>query len=176
MGGDNGLLDVEHLRRGVDEANIPALLMVLVQLTGDLGWLGERYAPTRTRGLSDHTSGGLPPEVQTEIRHAAFDAIVAWRGGRPLAIPMPDSELLVRMMSVCMGQAVPDEYGEMLTSELAIAEVPLLGPASRERERQLQRPAGEGPHVLVIGAGASGIIAAVYLQRAGIPFTIIEKN
>ena len=64
----------------------------------------------------------------------------------------------------------------MLTSELAIAEVPLLGPASRERERRLQRPAGEGPHVLVIGAGASGIIAAVYLQRAGIPFTIIEKN
>src|SRR3989440_10219498 len=103
MGGDNGVpevehLDVEYLRRGVDEANIPALLMVLVQMTGDLRWLEDPYAPTRTRGLSDHTSGGLPPDVQAEIRDAAFDAIAAWRGGQPLAIAMPDQELLVRMM------------------------------------------------------------------------------
>ena len=30
--------------------------------------------------------------------------------------------------------------------------------------------------VLIIGAGVSGLCAAVYLQRAGIPFTIVEKS
>jgi 4-hydroxyacetophenone monooxygenase len=176
MGGSEATLDLEYLRRGVDEANIPALLMVLVQMTGDLRWIRDPYTPTRTRGLSDHATGGLSPEVQADVRDAALDAIVAWRQGRPLAIPVPADDLLVEMMTVCMGQAVPEEYGPMLASELSIAEVPLLGPSSREHEEGQSHPQRERPHVLVIGAGASGIIAAVMLRRAGIPFTILERN
>ena len=41
-------------------ANVPTLLMVLVQLTGDRRWLAETYRPLRSRGLSDNDSGGLP--------------------------------------------------------------------------------------------------------------------
>jgi 4-hydroxyacetophenone monooxygenase len=31
-------------------------------------------------------------------------------------------------------------------------------------------------HVLIVGAGMSGILAAIHLRKAGIPFTIVEKN
>ena len=73
----------------VARANIPTLLMVLVQLTGELRWLEVPYRPQRPRGMSDNDSGGLPEPIQAEIRTAALDAILAWRAGRPVAIPTP---------------------------------------------------------------------------------------
>ena len=168
--------DAELIRRGVEKANVPTLLMVLVQATGDLHWLEDPYRPTRTRGLSDHDTGGLPEEIQAEIRAAALDAILAWHGGRPMAIPSPSPDLLVRMMTVCMGEPVPDEYGPMLVSELGFADIPLVGSPASPLKTDIQPPTGAWPQVLIIGSGAAGIIAAIYLRRAGIPFTIIEKN
>lgn len=38
-------LDRGLLRQGVDQANIPALLSCLVQLTGNQAWLEEPFAP-----------------------------------------------------------------------------------------------------------------------------------
>ena len=55
-------------RAAVAIANIPTLLMVLVQLTGDTRWLEPPYAPERGRGLDDNDDGGLPDDVQAEIR------------------------------------------------------------------------------------------------------------
>ncbi len=69
------------LRRAVASANIPVLIPVLVQLTGDRRWLADPYRPTRGRGLSDHDDGGLAPGVQAEIRAAAVTAITAYLGG-----------------------------------------------------------------------------------------------
>ena len=77
-------------------ANIPSLLMVLVQLTGETKWLEEPYRPTRQQGMGDNDTGGLPDAVQQEIRDAALEAILAWRDGRPVAIPTPSPAMLVR--------------------------------------------------------------------------------
>ncbi|EUA22561.1 cyclohexanone monooxygenase domain protein [Mycobacterium xenopi 4042] len=37
--------------------NMPTLIMVLYQLTGDDRWLQPPYAPTRNRGLGPHDAG-----------------------------------------------------------------------------------------------------------------------
>ena len=161
----NNPSDNEQLAAAVAVANIPTLLMVLVQMTGDLGWLESPYRPSRGSGLGDNDDGGLPEPVQKEIRDAALAAILAWRGGKPLAIAEPDAELLVHMLSVSMGEPVPAEYGEFTASQLGER------PVSNER---IAVP--EGFHVVIIGAGVSGICAAVNLQAAGVPFTIVEKN
>ncbi|PNB54103.1 monooxygenase, partial [Pseudomonas sp. GW531-E2] len=71
-------LDRGLLRQGVDQANIPALLLCLVQLTGDQAWLEAPFAPRRGRGLDDNDTGGLSDEVQRTIRDAAYDAILGW--------------------------------------------------------------------------------------------------
>jgi len=155
----------EQIRAAVNVANIPTLLMVLVQMTGDLHWLESPYCPSRGSGLGDNDSGGLPEDVQAEIRAAASDAIIAWRSGEPVAIPEPDPDLLVRMLSVSMGEPVPSEYGTFTASQLGEK------PVSDEHI-----PVPEGFHVIIVGAGVSGICAAVNLKAAGIPFTIIEKN
>ena len=85
----NGYGESQQFAEAVAIANIPTLLMVLVQLTGDLRWLEEPYRPQRARGMNDNDSGGLPDRIQVDIRKAALDALLAWRAGRPVAIPEP---------------------------------------------------------------------------------------
>lgn len=147
------------------DANIPTLLMVLVQMTGDTTWLQPPYRPSRGSGLGDNDTGGLPEEIQQEVRAAALDAILAWRSGRPLAIPDPEPELLVEMLSAAMGEPVPPEYGAFTSSQLGHR------PVSDEKI-----PVPDGFHVLIVGAGVSGICTAINLKAAGVPFTLLEKN
>ena len=73
----------ERLRRALAIANIPTLLLVLVQMTGATAWLEDPYQPSRARGMNDNDSGGLSPERQAAVRSAALAAILAWRDGRP---------------------------------------------------------------------------------------------
>jgi 4-hydroxyacetophenone monooxygenase len=153
------------LVEAVAVANIPTLLMTLVQLTGEMHWLEDPYRPIRQQGMSDNDTGGLPEPIQAEIREAALEAVQAWRAGRPVAIPEPEPELLVRMLSWAMGEPVPPEYGTFTAAQ--------LGHRPLHRDR-IEVP--EGFSVLVIGAGVSGIAAAANLQAAGVPFTVIEKN
>ena len=163
--GDVDEPDVDLWRDAVDIANIPTLLMVLVQLTGDERWLEDPYRPTRTRGLDDNDSGGLPDDIQGEIRDAAFAAIERWRRGASPAITEPSDDLLVRMLSVSLGTVVPTEYISMIRHGLHLDDSP---------PTPLSVP--NGFSVLVIGAGVSGLCAAVNLQSAGIPYTIVERN
>src|SRR6185437_13122067 len=99
-------------------ANVPTLLMVLVQLTGELRWLEHPYRPSRARGVNDNDTGGLPERVQAEIRAAALEAILAWRAGRPVAIPEPSPELRRKMLSCAMAEEVPSEYDCIIEAEL----------------------------------------------------------
>ena len=67
-----------EIRTAVDAGNIPTLLAVLVEMTGDRRWLADRYRPTRSRGMDDNSTGGLPEDVQAEIRGAVVDALEDW--------------------------------------------------------------------------------------------------
>ena len=105
--------------------NTPVLVMVLHHLTGDDRWLAEPYAPTRTRGLSDHDTGGLPEPVQAEIREAAEHAVRDWSRGTPPALPQPPPEHLQRLLSVCVAEDVPPEYARLMRVEMGFEpEVP----------------------------------------------------
>ena len=86
--------DRDLLRKGIAKANIPALLLVLYQMTGEERWLNEPYTPKRSPGLDDNDSGQLPENIQNEIRDAASTAIDAWLEGRELAVPRPDNRRL----------------------------------------------------------------------------------
>lgn len=161
------------LKSAVSEANIPTLLMVIVQMTGDLRWLEDPFRPSKNRGLGDNDTGGLDAHVQTQIRDAAFNAILAWHNGKPLALPAPSRRLLVDMLSVAMGETVPFDYADLIMHELGLDEHQV------ERPAQVAATAAappEGFRAVIIGAGASGLCAAVNLQKAGIPYTIVERN
>ena len=65
----------------LEYANIPALIPVLVMLTGDERWLRGALRPGAPEGPGRQPDGGLPPEIQAEIRAAAAEAISPARCG-----------------------------------------------------------------------------------------------
>lgn len=159
-------LDLEQLRAALEHANLPALLMVLFQLTGDERWLEDPYRPARRFGMDPNDSGGFPEEIQAEIRAEALGAISEWARGVPAAIPEPRGELLVRMMSTVVSEDVPSEYEPMFATQMGFA-------PPRPVERVDVPP---GYFVVVIGAGLGGLMAAIRLKEAGIPHVVLERS
>ncbi|MES2492416.1 MAG: NAD(P)/FAD-dependent oxidoreductase [Pseudomonadota bacterium] len=156
--------DTEWLEAAVSVANVPTLACILVQMTGDRRWIEGDYVPSRTRGLEDNDDGGLPESTQQEIKAAALKALTAWFHGRPLAIPNPSDELLLEMMSVTLGEQIPAEYAPIIRHELGLAAQPV--------------PTAPPPgfSALIIGAGISGLCAAVQFEAAKIPYVIVERR
>jgi 4-hydroxyacetophenone monooxygenase len=157
-------LDRTRLTAALEHANLPSLVAVLHQLTGDRRWLADPYRPTRSRGMDDNDLGGFSPEVRAELRAAAADAVTAWADGRLPAVPAPTGEALAEIMSVAVGEPVPPEYAAMTAEDMGFAPAPV-------------RPAPPNDlRVIVIGAGVSGILAAIKLAEAGIAHVVLEKN
>lgn len=153
------------LKDGIANANIPALLMVLYQMTGEPTWLQEPFAPGRSPGLDDNDSGQLPDEVQTQIRTAAEEAIEAWLAGKPLAIERPTNIRLAEMLSVAMTEHVPEEYGDIVAAGMGY-----------ELEPTADAAIAADKTAIVIGGGVSGICAGIELGKLGINYTLFEKN
>jgi 4-hydroxyacetophenone monooxygenase len=88
-----------------------------------------------------------------------------WRAGKPIVLPNPSEDLLINMMGVTMGEVIPPEYAPMIASELGL-------------DTQTPTPAAvpDGFRAMIVGAGISGICAAIKLHEAGVPYTILERN
>ena len=164
-------LSAAEIRAAVAKANVPTLLMVVFQVTGDERWLRAPYLPTRGRGLGDHDDGGLAPQIQASIREAAGEAIARLQSGEPPAIALPGPELVTRMLTHCMGEPISPAYGEMFAFELARR----IDPGAPEV--QLERPyLPAGFKTIVIGAGVAGIVAAQQLEDMGADYVVFDKQ
>ncbi|MBN9099466.1 MULTISPECIES: NAD(P)/FAD-dependent oxidoreductase [unclassified Pseudonocardia] len=157
--------DRATLAAALRHANMPSLVPVLYQLTGDRRWLAEPYRPTRSRGMEDNDPGGFGDAVRDEICEATADAVLAWSAGRAPAVPSPTGAELVELLELAVGEEVPAEYGEMAADDMGFAPAeptPTVPPTDFR--------------VIVIGAGVSGMLAAIRLAEAGIDHVVLEKN
>src|SRR5215218_3921691 len=160
-------VDSARLRAAVPHGNIPTLLAVVYQLTGDPVWLSERFRPTRSRGMDDNRTGGLPDDVQREIVDAVVHAVLAWSAGRPAAIDKPEGDQLATLMDFAMGETVPHEYAPLLSEVMGFTAAPPRRPEAGDVDAF---------SVVVIGAGIAGMLASARLTDAGIPHVVLEKN
>jgi 4-hydroxyacetophenone monooxygenase len=158
--------DRAALAAALEHANLPSLVPVLHQLTGDRRWLAEPYRPARSRGMEDNDGGGFPDAVRAEIRAAAVDAVLAWSAGRPAAVPAPTGAELLELLELAVGEDVPPEYAAMAAQDMGFAPAETVQPV----------PEGTDFRVVVIGAGVSGMLAAIRLREAGIEHVVLEKN
>ena len=152
------------LAGAMEHANLPSLVAVLYQLTGDRRYLADPYRPTRSRGMEDNDPGGFAPKVQAEIRAAAVGAVLEWAGGRPPAVPAPTGDALLELIELAVGEPVPPEYEAMAAEDMGFTapKAPTAPPSDFR--------------VVVIGAGVSGMLAAIRLAEAGIDHVVLEKN
>jgi 4-hydroxyacetophenone monooxygenase len=148
-------------------ADPATLLMVLVHLTRDRSWLDA--ARPHIHGPMSYQEA-MPEELRSRIRAALYDLLAA--PGRADA-PAPDDALLREMMSVAAGEPVPDDYVPMMREDLTQSS---LAARSLHWNRRPDAPVLQDYPVIIIGAGMSGLLAAIQLRQAGIPFTIFEKN
>jgi 4-hydroxyacetophenone monooxygenase len=162
--------DPARLRAALEEADAATLMLVLVTLSGDPSWL-ERARPYITGPTSYHET--MPAEMRAEIRTALVDVLLDFAANpRPLP-PIPGGQLLVDMLNTAAGTTVGEDYVAMMREDLQPAEIDPRGMVWRHKP---DKKVLDAFHVVVIGAGVSGMCAAIRLQQAGIPFTIIEKN
>jgi 4-hydroxyacetophenone monooxygenase len=170
LGGEQSAigLDPDRLESALRDANVPALLAVLAYTTNDDTWLVPPFLPTRTRGLSDHATGGLSPEVQDKVRSAVLNLVMNPGRHRRRTGDVGD-ERLAQIMSMCMGEEVPIDYVPMMREEMGLQ--PRFEPAQYNTV-----PERSAYSVVIVGAGASGLCMAMQLKQADIPFTIIEKD
>jgi 4-hydroxyacetophenone monooxygenase len=157
----------DEVRWALADADVPLLLMVLVHLTADERWLRAPYLPQRDSRLFADESGGLPPEIQQEVREAALECIVRHGELGSPTTPELSSATLARMMSVCVGEDVAPEYVPLFLQDMGLCGGVLP---------QALGTVTDDFCVTVVGAGISGVCAAIMLHQLGIPFIVLEKN
>lgn len=160
----------DELRAILAEAEIPPLLPALAYVTGDLSLLRPDLRPDPlTFSLPQ---GGLSEEQLAAARAVALEAIVRFReGGSQPAAPPSDDDVL-RIMEFAVGGAEMRPYLPLLEEELGYRREDRRAPTWNKHDVAPHSPF----HVVVIGAGMSGILTAHRLKQAGIDFTVIEKN
>ena len=161
----------EFIAEQLEGASIPTLMMSLIHITGDASLLEGDIRPKVV--MLGGFQGGLSEAEQARVRAQALEALKAYRDRGCTLPPQPSASLIQQMMNFMVGDRVGDEYVPMMLEELA-----LDGNDSRAPRWSREVPAAlrEKFHVLVIGAGMSGLLQGLRLKEAGIPFTIVEKN
>ncbi|MDZ7882887.1 MAG: NAD(P)/FAD-dependent oxidoreductase [Mycobacterium sp.] len=159
---DTSDADIAAALEGV---SIPTLLLSLVHITGDPRFIREY----KQAGLFlNEVQGFMSEEDKARARAEALPIIAAYRD-RGCPVPDPLSPELVReMLDWAACEPVGEDNLPLVLEELDLAGVDPRRPAALADTGDF--------HVIVIGAGESGVLAGVRLKQAGIGFTILEKN
>ena len=158
-------LDPGTLRGALAQCNVPTLLMVYTQLTHDATLL-EQFAPHIGSAFSGVPTS-IPPELERALRERLIQVLQDPATDLERQLPL---DLMQRMMSVYIAEPVAEEFIPLLLEQMGFKkQIPRQELAGRPT------PAADF-HVLVIGAGLTGIAAGIKLGEAGYSYHIVEKN
>ena len=153
-------VDDATVRAAVAVANVPTLLMVLVQLTGDLRWLEPPSHPRVPRAWPTTTPAGCPSRFRP--RSVTLPPMPSSRGATAARSPW-------RRRTRAVGPDARRLHGRGRAG--GVRRGVRRGARLRHRDREptapLEVPAGFS--VVIIGAGISGVAAAVKLRDARHP-------
>lgn len=159
------------MRARLEDANVVPLAMALVQFTGDLTIL-DQIGPY-VRGAWDHLES-VPDELANSVRDRMVQALDRYHAGEPPALAEPSAALVQRMMSTAVAEPVDSRYVPMLLEHMGLRLQDAAPVTSTDVDSgNLKKQAWSA---LIVGAGASGLCAAIAFGKAGIPYKIIEKN
>ncbi len=157
------------IRAAIAEASVPALLMSMVHMTGDMGLLEE--LPTPFMLIAMDLQGAMSEPDKEAVRERAFEVIRDYRDrGCPPPF-VPDAVQMRTMFDKMSAGTVAEEHVEYVAADLRFSDADQHGPVlASTPEQRADFP------VVVIGCGEAGLLAGIKLKAAGMPFTIIEKQ
>ncbi|AWB93235.1 flavin-containing monooxygenase [Aeromicrobium chenweiae] len=160
--------DETAMRESLDQANLNVLRIALYQLTGD-----EELARMRVDKVPMRGGAFFAYALGEEFHDAVKDKTVHYLQNMASDVPAPPDEAETRrLMELLTGDPLSDTEFRFGLEELAFEDF--------SREATWTRPDEahdvEGFEVVIVGAGASGIVAGIQLEKLGIPYRIIERQ
>ncbi|MGZ5934844.1 MAG: flavin-containing monooxygenase [Rhizomicrobium sp.] len=159
------------IKAAIDEAHLPSLIAALVHVTGDAGLVTGDIKPVYD--FFGDGQGGLTAEQIASTKARALDALKKYRDAGSKLPPQPTRATVRKMMNFVAGADIPERYVPFLEEELALDGVDPKAVHGLDEIPQSQK---KDFRVLVIGAGMSGLLAAIRLKQAGIAYTVVDKN
>ena len=143
---------------------------LLYQLTGDPEL---KDIEVKKASMGFFTASAPAKEEDTKLlQRKTADYLKAYRDAGAGFINFGPEDRLPDAMDLAVGDDIPREDIDLYREEAAInpwaRALEWQSPPDPERLKSFS--------VLVIGAGMGGLNAALQLERAGIPFTVVEKN
>ena len=156
----------QALERALDSASFPVIAALLVHFTGDISILDKLPKPNQV--VLGETQGFLTHKDKQIIKKIALKEIGRFFSNSAFDdIYIPSNEELNEMMNFIVGEEVSSDYVPMMLGDLNIT-THTSKPNFLATKSNLE--------VLIIGAGMSGILAAIKLAEIGIKYKIYEKN
>jgi 4-hydroxyacetophenone monooxygenase len=156
----------QTLERALDSASFPVVAALLVHFTGDISILDK--LPRPNQAVLGETQGFLSNDDKQVIKKIALKEIHKFFSNHEANdLYVPSNQELHRMMNFIVGEKVSSEYIPMMLSDLHL---------TSDNSKSDFVTAKSSLEVLIIGAGMSGILAAIKLAERGIKFKIYEKN
>jgi len=139
---------------------------ICAELNAALGSADPRVLAAVVTHLAADSVAVRPGIGDEELRTLALDVLMPYCSGKK-KLAAPSEEVLQVAMDRCAGEPVPREYAPMMRDQAGIG--PQVATAA-----PLEPPPGF--RAVVIGAGFSGLGVAMAFAKAGVDYTIIEKN
>lgn len=163
----------EELEAHIADADLPALILTCAHVSGDpQAWLRDEWRPVNEFGV---LVSRLDEDTTETIRAEAL-ALLKGKFAESAAAPdYPTVDIATKAAHWLMGpEKAADVEGvvPLACEELVFGEADPRQP----RWRKDGIAPGRNFHVVVIGAGESGVLTGHRLTQAGVNFTILEKN
>jgi 4-hydroxyacetophenone monooxygenase len=161
----------ETVEDAVEYADPMVLRGLLYQLTGDDDIATTALTITTAGGFRQVVSIGDDADIAF-LRQRAVTFLKEYRDSGAGEIGFGPAARVHQSVRLAIGLEIPDEDLTFWEVQLGLDPWALALQWSRLPDPERLRDFSVG----IIGAGMGGLNAAVYLQRAGIPYTLIEKN
>ncbi len=161
-------MNEEFVRRAVAEADPNALRIALYQATGN----PELQAmPLQVNGMGAALRQQLvvSPEHQERVKQLAVEFLLD--GAADHERTVPTTAEVDRLLELAHGAPLAPESRRMRRDLVSFGAFPLGVSWTTTRP-----PLPDGFHIVIVGAGFSGIAMAVQLQLLALPYTILERR
>jgi 4-hydroxyacetophenone monooxygenase len=163
--------DDEVIKAAIESAHLPSLIAALVHVTGDASLVKGDIKPVYD--FFGDGQGGLTDDQRERTKTSALAALKAYRDRGNTLAPQPSFDDVRAMMNFVAGAEIPDHYVPFLIEEIALEG---KDPKEPHWPASIAREARKNFHVLIVGAGMSGMLAGIRLSQAGVSFSIVDKN